>query len=326
MDEELRQERSVVARPEHDKSLFRLWIIPASLLFHILLAAIFLVQWPQRELNAAPEEVVSLSIVPEPEAKPEEPAAPETAQEPKEEASEPPPPPPQGEAEEPAEEPPAEPAILPDIAIRPGVETQLDATDNQEQPEPQSKVPEVSDEVPAQPVEVPQSQAEPDDVQQGFGEPTTSGEGELPTGELAPVPTIKPSQVITEEKPLEERKPLANEVIEQSGLRQILGDLPPRRRLNQICTIEAISQIRASNEAYASVRGVIPASDAGLTIKDGHLSARGGAFNLGNGRWVAIDFECEADLDNYRVLRFSQKIGRELSRSEVRTKGFDRFE
>jgi hypothetical protein len=300
------EERSLIGRHDKIKSSSRLWIIPASVIFHILVVALF-VQWPQLQLNAEPEEVISLQIIPEPPPEPEpDPEAPAE----------------EVEAEPPVAETPPAPSILPNIAIRPDVETQLDAVDSEVEQEAAVEPSEpVQEETEPSPEE--QAEAKVADEQQGFGE-ETSPVGELPVGEDAPEPTAKPS-VEPNEQPLEERTPLSNSVIEQSGLRQILGDLPPRRRLIQICTIEAISQIRAASADYAGVRGVIPASDDGLLVEGGKLTARGGAFNLG-GRWVELDFTCEADLNTYRVLSFSQRIGSELSRAEAEARGFSKYE
>src|SRR5690606_27154825 len=118
------EERSSSDRQASERTAVRRWVIPVSLLFHIFLMAIFYVQWPKIELEAASEQTVSLEIIPE-EEQPEPPAK-EEDKAAVEEAT------PDASAEE--EPKPAEaaavPNILPDIAIRPE-ETRLNNVDGE---------------------------------------------------------------------------------------------------------------------------------------------------------------------------------------------------
>lgn len=316
MDMDPSAERSLVGRTDKSKPTMRLWIIPASILAHLVVCALLFVQWPDLQLNAAPEQTVSLELVapeelpvPEAEEAPEEPPSEEEA--PEEPAPEEQPEAPSAEASQP------EPNILPNIAIRPE-ETRLDAVDTGEAAEAPEDVNEEEQEIAQQPPRANESEY----GEFGFGE-ATSEVGDLPAGDIAPIPAAKPDLAKVEPE-LEEKEPLANAAIEEMGLRQIMGDLPPRRRLIQICTMEAIAQIQRHSAKYAAVRGVVPGSDEGLKINGGSLIGRGGAFNVA-GQWTEIEFDCEADLETFKVLAFRQKIGRRLSQDEVKARGFDRF-
>jgi hypothetical protein len=303
-------------RPVAAKTPTRFWIISASVVMHAVIVILLLVPLPMPSLNAPQEEEVSLELIVEPEPPPPEDS--QEQEEPPQEAQpeEPAPPePPAEEAEEAKSEPPL--SILPDIAIRPE-ESRLDAVDSDGQKPAQEE------EQPAEP------SPEPAPVDEPTAEPSTedlaatSEEGELPAGEVPPLPLEKP-EVSSDGDQQEEREPLSASAIEGSGLRQMMGELPPNRRLTQICSIEVLAQVRATNADYARVVGLIPFSDQGGLITGSKLTATGGAFNLG-GSWVEVDFTCEVDLERYRVTRFSQNIGRALSRAEATERGFTRYE
>lgn len=315
---EIEQRRVAVPQVSVKRSS-SVWVIPASVILHVLLIAVIFVQTPSLQQNAVAEPVVSVELLPEPEPPPEEEPAPEP--EPPVEPENPPEQPPEPEPEpEPQEnvEPAAQPDILPDIAIRPE-EARLDAQDRGDSKgnEGEDKPEAPSERVPEEPA--PAVSASSSDLL-----PATAAQGELPAGQEPPVPQEKP-QSEPKDQTLEERKPLTNGALDAGGLHQMMGDLSPHRRIVQICSIEALAQIRSTDRAYAGVIGVIPYSDDGGSIEGGTLNARGGAFNLG-GRWVEVEFICETDLERYRVLRFSQRIGKALSRDEAKARGFSKYE
>jgi hypothetical protein len=309
------------ARPIAAKTPTRFWIIFASVLMHVLIAVLLLVPLPLPSLNAPKEEPVSLELIVEPEppledASQEQEEQPEPEPEPEPEQPEEP----QSEETEEAQSQPP-PNILPDIAIRPE-EGRLDAVDSDGQKP--SEAEEQAAETPPEraPVEEPVEHPAADPSSDNLA--VTSEDGELPAGQAPPLPLEKP--VLAEQSdPQEERAPISASAIEGTGLRQMMGELPPNRRLTQICSIEVLPQIRATNADYARVVGLIPFSDKGGLIAGSKLTATGGAFNLG-GSWVEVDFTCEVDLERYRVTRFSQKIGRALSRAEATARGFTKFE
>lgn len=130
--------------------------------------------------------------------------------------------------------------------------------------------------------------------------------------EQPPVPQPKPP----EEKPSEarENKPaklpaakslLSSALLTPAQRRQMFGDLPPRRRIVQLCQAEALAQIR---QVYADTRGMYGFSDTGGRISGNVLDATGGAFNVGD-VWRDVTFQCEVDVDNYAVTAFRIKMG-----------------
>jgi len=140
-----------------------------------------------------------------------------------------------------------------------------------------------------------------------------------------PVPQAKP----TEEKPAEvtEKKPaklpaakslLSSAVLTPAQRRQIFGDLPPRRRIVQLCQAEALAQIR---EIYTATRGMYGFSDTGGRISGNVLDATGGAFNVGD-VWRDVTFQCEVDVENYAVTAFRFKIGDVITAAEAKKRGF----
>lgn len=143
--------------------------------------------------------------------------------------------------------------------------------------------------------------------------------------EQPPVPQPKPP----EEKPSEarENKPaklpaakslLSSALLTPAQRRQMFGDLPPRRRIVQLCQAEALAQIR---QVYADTRGMYGFSDTGGRISGNVLDATGGAFNVGD-VWRDVTFQCEVDVDNYAVTAFRIKTGDVITPAEARKRGF----
>ena len=148
---------------------------------------------------------------------------------------------------------------------------------------------------------------------------------EEPPPEHPPVPQAKPA----EEKPAEvaEKKPaklpavkslLSSALLTPAQRRQIFGDLPPRRRIVQLCQTEALAQIR---EVYPATRGMYGFSDTGGRISGNVLDATGGAFNVGD-VWHDVTFQCDVDVDNYAVTAFRFKIGDVITPAEATKRGF----
>lgn len=102
----------------------------------------------------------------------------------------------------------------------------------------------------------------------------------------------------------------------------MFGDLPPRRRIVNLCSTEALAQIQ--NAGFAA-RGMIPTSDTGRKISGSSIDATGGAFNVG-GTWYDVSFQCDVDLENYAVTAFRFKNRqRDIARRREK-RGFTRFQ
>jgi hypothetical protein len=281
------------------------WAVPVSVLLHLAVVALFFFELPERIAEPQEPESISVDLVPPPEEKKAEEAPPPGEEKAKEEKPQPPPPPPAPPAEEAKPLPPPQ-ATLPAIAMRPE-ETQAD------------------------PEEKPAAPAANSDLQASAaqGEIAVSPVKEEAQPDQPPVPQAKP----TEEKPAEvtEKKPaklpaaknlLSSSMLSPAQRRQMFGDLPPRRRVVQLCSTEALAQIQGAGFA---ARGMIPYSDTGGRISGNSIDASGGAFNTGNG-WHDVSFQCEVDLENYTVTEFRFKIGNEVSPEDAKKRGFTRFQ
>ncbi|MEH0291863.1 DUF930 domain-containing protein [Agrobacterium sp. CCNWLW71] len=297
--------------------------MPVSVLLHLAVVAIFLFELPERIVEPQEPESISVDLVPPPEEKKAEEAPPPGEEKAKEEKPQPPPPPPAPPAEE-AKPLPQPQATLPAIAMRPE-EMQADREDKPGKAEEAEKT-EPSEEPASQP-EKPAPPAANRDLQASAaqGEIAVSPIKEESQPDQPPVPQAKP----VEEKPAEvaEEKPaklpaakslLSSAVLTPAQRRQIFGDLPPRRRIVQLCQAEALAQIR---EVYTATRGMYGFSDTGGRISGNLLDATGGAFNVGD-VWRDVTFQCEVDVENYAVTAFRFKIGDVITAAEAKKRGF----
>ncbi|KAA1237458.1 DUF930 domain-containing protein [Agrobacterium tumefaciens] len=308
------------------------WAVPVSVLLHLAVVAIFLFELPERIVEPQEPESISVDLVPPPEEKKAEEAPPPDEEKAKEEKPQPPPPPPASPAEEAKPSPPPQ-ATLPAIAMRPE-ETQADPEDKPGKTEEAEKT-EPSEEPASQPEKTAEEKPAPpaanSDLQASAeqGEIAVSPLKEEAPPEQPPVPQAKPA----DEKPaeVEEKKPaklpaaknlLSSSMLSPAQRRQMFGDLPPRRRIVQLCSTEALAQIQGAGFV---ARGMIPYSDTGGRISGNSIDASGGAFNTGNG-WHDVSFQCEVDLENYTVTEFRFKIGNEVSPEDAKKRGFTRFQ
>jgi len=306
--------------------------VPVSVLLHLVVVALFFFELPERIAEPQEPESVNVELVPPPEEKKaEEPPPPATAA--KEEKPQPPPPPPPAPPKEDVKPTPQPQATMPAIAMRPE-EMQADKEDKPGKAEDAEKS-EASEEPASQPEKAAEEKPAPpaanSDLQASAeqGEIAVSPVKEETQPEQPPVPQAKPA----EEKPAEvaEKKaaklPAAKSLLSSALLtpaqrRQMFGDLPPRRRIVQLCSTEALAQIQGAGFA---ARGMIPYSDTGGRISGNSIDASGGAFNTGNG-WHDVSFQCEVDLENYTVTEFRFKIGNEVSPEDAKKRGFAQFQ
>ncbi len=310
--------------------------MPVSVLLHLAVVAIFLFELPERIAEPHEPESISVDLVPPPEEKKTEQAPPPGAENAKEEKPQPPPPPPAPPAEE-AKPLPQPQATLPAIAMRPE-EMQADREDKLGKVEEAEKT-EPSEEPASQPEKAAEEKPAPpaanSDLQASAaqGEIAVSPIKEESQPDQPRVPQAKPVEEkpaeMAEEKPAEmaEEKPaklpaakslLSSAVLTPAQRRQIFGDLPPRRRIVQLCQAEALAQIR---EVYTATRGMYGFSDTGGRISGNLLDATGGAFNVGD-VWRDVTFQCEVDVENYAVTAFRFKIGDVITAAEAKKRGF----
>ncbi|MCW8283765.1 MULTISPECIES: DUF930 domain-containing protein [Agrobacterium] len=302
--------------------------MPVSVLLHLVVVAIFLFELPERVAEPQEPESISVDLVPPPEEKKAEEAPPPGEEKAKEEKPQPPPPPPAPPAEE-AKPVPQPQATLPSIAMRPE-EAQADPEDKAGKTEEAEKT-QPSAEPPREPEKAAEKKPAPAAANSDLKASAEQGEiavapmKEETSPEQPPVPQPKPP----EEKPSEarENKPaklpaakslLSSALLTPAQRRQMFGDLPPRRRIVQLCQAEALAQIR---QVYADTRGMYGFSDTGGRISGNVLDATGGAFNVGD-VWRDVTFQCEVDVDNYAVTAFRIKMGDVITPAEARKRGF----
>jgi hypothetical protein len=90
-------------------------------------------------------------------------------------------------------------------------------------------------------------------------------------------------------------------------LEQQLRGLDPQTRLEQICDIEAMRQIKRDSNPFRPDRAVLAAT-ANPQTEGNTIHGKGGAFRS-QGKWYAFSFKCEADSDHMKVLVFEYKLG-----------------
>lgn len=94
-------------------------------------------------------------------------------------------------------------------------------------------------------------------------------------------------------------------------VKQALGKLPPQERVIQICSIEALEQIRHHQP------GTFPdmlARDGG-SVSDSGLTVSNGAFRSGS-KWYAVDFQCQINVQAMTVKSFRYAIGKSIPERE----------
>lgn len=146
----------------------------------------------------------------------------------------------------------------------------------------------------------------------------------------APVPKAKPTRQATTDGDAAEPEPAASErqgpalkdaqelyskdALSDPRVKQAIGRLPPKRRIVQLCTIEALEQIRRQRpDAFPDM--LVPFGPSGGFVSADGMSANGGAFRSGT-KWYAVDFKCEVDAETTSVVSFSYAFGKVIPKSE----------
>ncbi|MDQ1186541.1 hypothetical protein [Agrobacterium larrymoorei] len=243
----------------------RSWTVPISVLLHVVVIGAFYLQWPETPLKSAEPDSVSVELVEPPKEEPplEEKKA--------EEAKKPEPPPPVPTLNQPTPPSSPSPAIVPPVALRPEP-TQLDEKDQpgrqentggEAKPEPSLSKQSEADTKAHQPT-VEHSNPADEAVKEAMEGVPQAATGEIAAAEkqsdevAAAVPTPKPKVDDTEHetqtnasgfgdpklKPA--RKILSGPTLADPMSRQFLAELPPKKRLVQLCIAEALAQIFAA--------------------------------------------------------------------------------
>ncbi|MCA1442622.1 DUF930 domain-containing protein [Ensifer sp. IC4062] len=154
---------------------------------------------------------------------------------------------------------------------------------------------------------------------------TQKGETEAASLENVPVPARRPPETAEKQQSPEaagakvelksDELVMAKELFSPNALsnpriKQALGKLPVKARIAQICSIEALEQIR--NQRPGAFPDML--ARAG-TISTSAVTAIGSAYRS-KANWYNVDFKCEVDPDATTVVSFSFAIGGAVPKSE----------
>ncbi|WP_416795394.1 DUF930 domain-containing protein [Ciceribacter azotifigens] len=347
-------------RPRSSNSLR--WGIPASVALHLVFAAVLFLDLPFEMPAPQTEESVSVEIVPPPEEKKPEPPPPpkeekkeEPPPPPKEEKKEEPPPPPPKQEEKKAEPPPVAaegqppggrvpiPTLRPVFAFGEKDSGPREARDGNAAEEPAAKPPEEKPKLePKPPTETaekkePAAGAKPQpkiDLPKAdmADETAKPGAGDLAAETIAALEEAAPeSPPKTEAKPntpteadvpndLPEVKKLFSTAITDNPVaKTAMGDMPRDERAAELCVTELREQLRRASPPYR------PELLPSFALKTGTvLDVRNAAFRA-SARWYELRFRCELDANAMTVRSFAFAVGKEIPRSEWKSRGFPVF-
>ncbi|OAP36900.1 peptidase [Sinorhizobium glycinis] len=290
------------------------WGVPTSVALHLALAFILLVRLPEHAPPAKDESInVELVSPPKPAAKPQD--------KPKEAKPEPSRSQPQvfesASAEVDKEKPP-QPQLPPAGPSR---------IDKPKLPDAQAKPASAKTESADKPAETRTALAE---LRVEAEDAVSEAEDAEPTPHRAPVPKEKPvadeAKADAAQEPAEaaadqqsselvEAKQLySRDALSDPRVKQAIGRLPPKRRIVQLCTIEALEQVRRQRpDAFPDM--LVPFGPVGGIVSASSLSANGGAYRS-RGKWYGIDFKCEVNAETTSVASFSFAVGGAIPKSE----------
>jgi hypothetical protein len=294
-----------------------LWGIPASLILHVLVAALLVYGLPVPSQQPQEEQPVNVALVPapdqpEPAPKPPEPKV-EKPPEPKVEK----PPPPEKQAQKP----------LPIEVLKPvfqfgdkdaGPRKSLDGASAQDNsPEP------AKDDASKPPVEPKPAENQPatpaDSEQQGAAPAPLVADGEIELPMSAEKPKAKPTNAPS---PLKASKSASRNNSGLPGVRKLhsqsaTGDALATTSMGGVPRSERASLLCASELQQQLVEGsYFPYQWPKVPLKGGNIiDAPDVAFSTTTA-WYHLSFRCEVDADATRVLSFAFRVGAEIPRSE----------
>ncbi len=269
------------------------WGAPASVALHLLLLLLLLVRLPDAP-QPAPEQSVNVTLVPPP--KPKEKSKPKPEKQPAK-AAKPTAPPPQAfesASSQPEKEKPRQPE-LPPAAPEKGKQSEGGKPAEAKTPSSESIL-------------------HTEGAQNGGASALPVPQGR-PAPQKLPAPDANNPEPAKAEQKADDFTPAhrlyAKDALADPRVKQALGRLPPTERIAQICSIEALEQIRHNRPgAFPDMlaRNDSAISETSLTVRDGAFRSRG--------QWYAIGFRCEADAKAMTIKGFSYTIGGAIPESE----------
>ncbi len=333
-------------RPRSSNSLR--WGIPASVALHLVFAAVLLFELPFEMPAPQKEESVSVEIVPPPEEKKPEPPPPPPKEEkkaeppPKQEEKKAEPPPAAAEGQPPGGRVPI-PTLRPVFTFGEKDSGPREARDGNAAEEPAAKPPEEKPKVEPEPptetaekkepaagakpqpkIDLPKADMADETMKPGAGDlaAETIAALEEAAPESPPEVEPKPDAPAKAEAPndLPEVKKLFSTAITDNPVAMTaIGDMPREERAAELCVTELREQLRRASPPYR------PELLPSFGLKTGTvLDVRNAAFRA-SARWYELRFRCELDENAMTVRSFAFAVGKEIPRSEWKSRGFPVF-
>lgn len=308
------------------------WGTPISVGLHLLVIALLLIQLPQETPKPEGEQSVNVELVPPPQPKQQE--KPKQEVRPKKEQPKPQPEPARRQPQafesaaaktkqdaKVAELPPTAKAEKKDVvneakkaepaaATRENVEKEKPKTQPQKQPDTDKPAP--------QQLAVLSNTAN-GDKSAAENKPVAKTEAEKTVPKSDPVPLRKPvdgkekgdkteaKAKLPADKFVDAKELFSAKSIADPRVKQAMGQLPVKKRILQLCSIEALEQIRNERpEDFPDM--LVPFGPSGGFIGKEQIDASGGAYRS-KGTWYDVNFKCKVNLETVEVVSFSYAIG-----------------
>lgn len=268
--------------------------LPFSLALHLLIG---LLLWTglSFEIMPAPKETIDVKLVPPPSPAPSPEPAEKTQPKPQ---PAPAPPPAAGspafaaataKTEQRTEEKELPPVTAPETS-------QSDKTEEKPEPEKPAETEKLQEQEKAPDGMKPASEAKPQ-----------------PEPKKAAAEPAKPKAKETA-NPTPAKELFSQESLSSFRVRQSARKMSARDRIKQLCTIEALEQLRRQRPgSFPDL--LVPFGRSGGRISEYALDASGGAFRS-RGDWYNINFQCTVDNSRSKVVSFSFAVGGSIPRSE----------
>ncbi|NVD42155.1 DUF930 domain-containing protein [Ensifer sp. HO-A22] len=311
------------------------WGTPISVGLHLLVIALLLIQLPHETPKPEGEQSVNVELVPPPQPKQQE--KPKQEAQPKTEQPKPQPAPARRQPQafesaaattkqdaKVAQLPPTAKAEKRDVVNQPKkAEATAAATEKVEKTEePKAQKQQETEEQAQQQVAVLSSTAT-GDKSAAEKKPAATTDAEKAVAKTDPMPMRKPvadkekseatdGKAETTAKLPSDRFVKAEELFSAKSIadprvKQAMGQLPVKKRILQLCNIEALEQIRHQRpEDFPDM--LVPFGPSGGFIGKEQIDASGGAYRS-KGNWYDVDFKCKVNLETVEVTSFSFAIG-----------------
>lgn len=139
----------------------------------------------------------------------------------------------------------------------------------------------------------------------------TSSAIPLPIAKPETEQLVSPEQTLPEEKLVTAPKIYSKDALANPHIKQALGRLSIDERITQICSIEALEQIRRNKQnAFPDLLASV-----GAEINTPNFIVKNGAYRSG-GLWYEIAIDCVVNNDAMAVIKFSYHLGMAIPKSE----------